>query len=153
MHYGDNHKGVCLEIDKEKFIAENINGTQNTIKIDPDYLREIKYFNNINTITVDYDKFKSKISKKYTQQLQKQNIENLCFTKLNDWSYESEYRLLHISNNTENEYCSIRNSLTSIYLGINFCMPFAEALRKNCHPIKIHRLLYTAGSMYPQPYR
>lgn len=151
-HYGSKHKGVCLEIDKDKFIAENICDTQNTIKINPDYLRQIDYSSRLNTIFLDYDEFKSKDLNIYIQQLRKEKMNELYFTKLNDWSYESEYRLLHISKNTENEYCSIRNSLTSIYLGVDFCMPFAEAIRKICPDIKIHRLLYTAGSMYLQPY-
>ena len=36
-HYGDNHKGVCLCLDKEKFIQENSD------KISPDLFKPIMY--------------------------------------------------------------------------------------------------------------
>ena len=152
-HYGSKHKGVCLEIDKEKFIRENLCESKNTIEINPAYLRKINYNDYIGAISVDYDMVKSTASKKYIEQLRNENIEKLYFTKLSDWSYESEYRLLHISKNTENEYCSIRDSLNSIYLGVDFFLPFAETIKKICPNIQMHLLIYVEGRMHPQSYR
>ena len=37
-HYGDNHKGVCLELDKTQFIEENKN------IIDPNLIKPIHYY-------------------------------------------------------------------------------------------------------------
>ena len=55
-------------------------------------------------------------------------MDYLFFTKNSEWGSECEIRLIYFSNKNENEYCTIRNSLTNIYLGVDFHNSYLTAI-------------------------
>jgi hypothetical protein len=118
--YGDNHKGVCLELDKNKFVEENRK------EYDFSLFRKIEYFKfDYSSIAsnkkIDLLRLDSLGELKYLKdEFRKEHLDFLFFTKNSEWESESEVRLIHFSSNDNNEFCTIENSLTNIHLGINF---------------------------------
>jgi len=121
-HYGDNHKGICLEINKELFIKEN------SKKYDFNLFKEVEYFefdrNNLpEHKNIDHSIMNEIGMEKYLKEyFRKEHLDFLFFTKNKEWESESEIRLLHFSDTDDNEYCTINKSLKNIHLGINFNM-------------------------------
>jgi len=114
--YGQNHKGICLVIDFEKFINENKKFI-NEYRI---HKKQVIYRNfQYKEIPVQLYGMSPENQKKHKPKClcefwtDKQNdetfVENRFFTKNLDWKGESEYRFL-----------SIKNSLSMVILGINF---------------------------------
>jgi hypothetical protein len=131
--YGDNHKGICLTIDKEKFIKNN--------KIDINWFREIKYksFRSIRAghlkderAVINSDKYKRDTINylKNDFRMDDKNRDILFFTKDTEWESEQEVRYLCFSDNNENEYLSIKDSLVGITLGVNFHSSYIPAIEK-----------------------
>jgi hypothetical protein len=135
--YGDNHKGVCIILNKEDFLKENVkkidfkNRIQYKSEIRPPLLDE-KYSRLEGYKEIEINRIISKFRKE------------IFFTKLNDWKGENEFRIINYKKTSE-EYCSIKNSLYGIILGINsnkilascilnFFKPFAREI----HLFKAH---------------
>lgn len=75
-HYGDNHKGMCLEFNRDKYPFDK------SIKV--------KYVKEVPVITYqDLISTEERLSEVFT---------NLCLTKSDVWSYESEWRILTEAN-------------------------------------------------------
>lgn len=111
-HYGDNHKGVCLEIETDKL---DIHSNENLISKDVNYASELL----ITELPSPSEKMK--INADYlnyiTEHIEK-NIEKILFTKDNSWKYEQEHRVLHkVDNKEEVNYLDITNALERIILG------------------------------------
>lgn len=107
-HYADNCKGVCIIIDKERFVEEN----KDIIDTHFCKFEEIKYgFANVaNDSNYENNVI---IAKEYVFR----NYKPLFFLKHNDWQSENEYRLL------VTEYVgvfSILRSIKHIVLGKRF---------------------------------
>ncbi|MBN2890880.1 MAG: DUF2971 domain-containing protein [Bacteroidales bacterium] len=97
-HYADNHKGICLELNTHKFLYEN----------NPNFI-----FDNVDyALTAEYNKFS--ITKNTTK---KEILKKLVFLKRDDWSSENEWRLFSLEGE---DFCSIKESLESIILGLDF---------------------------------
>ncbi len=148
-HYGDNHKGLCLEFDMSKFIKENKD------VINQKLFKSIKYeaFNSKkfnNHISIDYTK-KNKFGKeKYLKgRFRKKYMNYLYFTKAKEWEHENEIRLLHFSSNKEKEYVSIKNSLKGIYFGVDFDEHYLPAINELTKGIYKYTLTYIEGRMNP----
>jgi hypothetical protein len=106
-HYAENHRGVCLEIDFDKFIKEN------------DSIPNFK-FQNIKYKQVErpYLHFQRRLSKEENiENTIKTQFEVLFLTKSNYWEKEYEKRLLIIDDN--HCFLSIRKSLKGIYYGLS----------------------------------
>jgi len=124
-HYGDMHKGVCIEIDYEEFVKENVAyiNTGNFKCIE--YVNPKSYTDKIVTDRYKQIDFTSKnCTEEFINYIRKRfRIEHkdyLYFTKSVEWEHEQEFRLLHFSNENSNEFCSIKKSLKGIYLGVDF---------------------------------
>jgi hypothetical protein len=108
--YADNHKGICIIVDKEEFIKENIKNF--------DFRGKVKYQSEINTPILDESYinpsgYKDLDLKKIISKFHKE----IFFTKLSDWKGENEYRIINYRNPSI-EYCSINKSLYGIIMGI-----------------------------------
>ena len=133
--YGCNHQGVCLVIDKEKFIEENdIDGINS-------FLKEINY--NSSASNQIY-KESRKLNTNYEQaaeELLSYNFDRIFFTKHHDWLTENEIRFV---TNLNRKFCTIENSLTKIILGMDFNLKYrpsiSEQLKKR--KIQIQRINY-----------
>ncbi|TVZ56623.1 Protein of unknown function (DUF2971) [Lutibacter sp. Hel_I_33_5] len=106
-HYGKNHKGLCLEIDVDKFIEENT--SINFFKFE-----NIKYLFEKKP-SIYWDKRLSK--EENINNIIKKNYKSLFLTKSKYWEKESEIRLLLIDN-TRN-YLKIKKSLSGVYVGLS----------------------------------
>jgi hypothetical protein len=109
--YGDNHRGVCLKINLEKFCEENSIDDQTRI------LKEVEYSSRINHGLTNYSSDLDLNYHKVVNQLIKDNLNTLYFIKHKDWQTEREIRFVSLENK---EFCSIKNSLDSILLGMEF---------------------------------
>lgn len=138
--YGDNHEGVCLEIDLNSFKEENsalINEKLfKPIIYDESYKMPLSLMADFNVITA------KGISDFVKDDLRMDNIDYFFFKKNKEWESESEVRLLYISENEENEYCTIKKSLSRIILGVDFIEQYYPSIKKNCENIPIQKLSY-----------
>lgn len=116
-HYAENHTGICLEIDKDIFIEENKNIIQT------DFFQKICYFDyeteKIIHPTVDYTKINDNADY-IKKEFRFDNAKHIYFTKSKEWENENEFRLIHLSEEKNDEFCKIEKSLKNIYLGIKF---------------------------------
>lgn len=130
-HYGDNHKGICLEIDTEKFIREN---------------RHIEFFKFEN---IGYELNKKPMIRWDKKLTKEENISNIIETyfdfmflsKSHFWEKESEKRLLIKSENRV--FLKIESSLTAVYSGLYTNIVY-DSLIENLLPerVKYYRLNY-----------
>lgn len=111
-HYGDSHKGCCIEID-----------------VDEDQLKRKNYF--LKHITYNNEELLCP-SHELTA------FDYLC-KKLTPWQYEDEWRILSDSSNIESGVCYLKNvTITKVYLGCKFntnessimLVEFKELLKK-----------------------
>jgi len=125
--YGQNHEGICFEIDLNSFNKEN----RETIKEYKIIDRKVDYkfhqFSYLPTPKFGVNRDKCPEHKPYSPtKFWKEFIENekevneRFFTKNIDWGGESEYRFLTFSNDSEDIYLSIKESLSKVILGLNF---------------------------------
>lgn len=148
-YYGGNHEGVCLGLDKEEFIIENQS------VIDTKNLRKIDYFKldleqGYEFKTVNHILLEEIGREKYIKEVFRQdNLRHLYFTKNKEWESEDEIRLLHFSSNTADEFCSIRNSLKNIYLGVDFDENNLQKLIDMCPRVDIYKLEFQEVRMKP----
>jgi len=105
-HYGDNYKGVSLNICPISLIEEN----NRTLFFDK----------------VQYEKPKSNIVME-GEMKPEELIQALFFSKRPDWDSEKEWRLLSLNNEG---MCNIRKSLKSIILGLDFDHAFSPSIKK-----------------------
>lgn len=144
-HYGDGHKGICIQLDKEEFLKEN------SETISAEYMRKVNYKEFDPTKPheghkmVDYNSMKQVGNEQYLKEhFRKMHLDYLYFTKDKEWESEKETRLMHFSEKKENEYCSIQKSLKHIYLGVDFNDNYLPSIIALCPDIPISKLEYTA---------
>lgn len=120
-HYADSHKGICMKINTRKFIKENENLNCN--------FRGVKYISKTKFNWFEISEATSKDD----------ILEDLVFSKRDDWSSENEWRLFSLEGVG---FCSVANSLESIILGLDFdisSLPLIRLLKGET--IKIEKIL------------
>lgn len=128
-HYGDLHKGVCLELDREAFIEENSSKYDFSL-FQPIHYHQFDYYSTPKHKLVDHDSIARDGLEEYLKgQFRMDNLRFLFFTKNDEWESECEIRLLHFSEAKEMEFCSIISSLRNIHLGVNFNEDNVEPLK------------------------
>ena len=147
-NYGDRHKGICLEIDKNGFIQEN--------NLRSKYFRKIRY-KAYNPYTfhehkeIDYTEKNRLGQEQYLRKnFRNKHLDYLYFTKTKEWESEKEMRLIYFSDKRENEYVSIKNSLTKIYLGVDFNDKYLPSIVALTGGIEKYKLEYNEGRMTPK---
>ena len=129
--YAENHKGICLEIDKDLFIEENKESFKHW------FGKSINYGDSNNSPSIDYDKIEEEGIESYIKSFQHKEMDFLFFRKFYDWEAEREYRIIHFSENTNNEFAKIEKSLKRIILGIDFNEIYLPTLIKLANKTKI----------------
>jgi len=147
--YGDRHQGVCLELDKNDFIQEN-----HEITSKKGNFSNITYINPLSKfkghIQIDYTQLEKLGEDKYLRNTFRRKFKKqLYFTKTKEWQSEQEVRLIHFSDNTNDEFCSINKSLRRIILGVDFKEQYKPALEKYFDK-KIIKLEYYDGRLRPE---
>ena len=149
-HYGDNHKGICLELDKEEFLKENED------IINSNFLKEIIYYKFDITKPVEHKRVNHAFmefmgKEKYLREkFRNENLDYLYYTKNKEWESEQEIRLLHFSENKTNEYCSIKKCLKNIFVGVDFNGAYLPSLISLCPDITISKLDYQSVRLIPK---
>jgi hypothetical protein len=149
VHYGESHKGICLELDKDEFLKENSD------LINSDLLKPIRYFEfkireKYDHITVHYKTNNKEEHERYIKNdFRHEHLEHLYFTKNKEWDSEAEIRLIHFSNNPEYEFVSIKKSLKNIYVGVDFDEANLPKLTSVCPNIDIYKLEFKEVRMTP----
>jgi hypothetical protein len=149
-YYGDNHKGLCIELDKDKFLSENKN------IIDSNLLRKISYYEfdikkPVEHKWVNHHFMEHMGKEKYLRKnFRNENLEYLYFTKDKEWESENEVRLVYFSENQENEYCTIQNCISNIFVGVDFNNAYLPSIIKTCPEIAISKLHYQSVRLIPK---
>jgi hypothetical protein len=133
--YGDNHKGVCLVIDKEKFSKEN--NIDNIIT----FLQEINYESSASNQIYKESKDLNTNYDQATDNLINYNLNTIFFSKHHDWISENEIRFVTKS---DRKFCSIENSLQKIVLGMDFNLKYRPSIIEQIgeRKIQIQRIEY-----------
>jgi hypothetical protein len=106
-HYGDNHKGICIVLNKDKFIKENYK----IIK----FKGLVKYKLKFDFLTIGVSNFETSNKNYYIDEFINTHYKELFFQKHYDWRSESEFRIVSFETN----YCSIFESIEGIIYGLN----------------------------------
>ena len=122
--YADRQKGLCLRIDKKKFLEEN--------KSKILYKGIVKYDIEIPKVTIDIPLKKG--AKPDISKFIKTKRKDLFFYKNYNYEGEQEYRVIRESSNKDQEYFSIKNSLEAIILGFDFNLNYLPAIKKLSKP-------------------
>ena len=133
--YGDNHKGVCLVIDKEKFSKENNIDNITT------FLQEINYESSASNQIYKESKDLNTNYDQATDNLIDYNLNTIFFSKHHDWITENEIRFV---TNSDRKFCSIENSLQKIVLGMDFNLKYRPSIIEQIgeRKIQIQRIEY-----------
>jgi hypothetical protein len=152
-HYGERHKGICLKIHKEKFERENETiikrGSINSVtyyELDLSkqfYHPEVQYPQN-----QSQDAFKSYLRNEFRHE----NMEFLYFLKREEWFTEHEVRLVIFSDSKEKEYCSIRDSLAGIILGLDYNSKNDHRIYSFSQDIPFSKMDYTGDRIVEKAY-
>lgn len=148
--YGENHKGICIELNKEKFILEN------QIKILPGMFKEMDYYEfdidkPLIHKSIDFDRIRDIGLEKYIRnEFRPNNIDYLFFTKNYEWESEHEFRLIYFSDLIENEYCGINTCIESIFLGIDFNENYLPSINEKVPDINIESLDFKGVRLVPK---
>lgn len=124
--YGDNHKGVCLKIDYDKFCQEN--EIDNEVR----FISNVEYATELNHNLIKTDKQFDNDYEKVTLQLIRDNLDKLFFLKHRDWNTEREIRYLSLK---ANSYCSIKGSIDSIIVGMDFKRRYLPSIITQMSPV------------------
>jgi hypothetical protein len=108
-HYAENHKGICLKINTQKYLFENKSIKSAFDKMDYISKAEFNRFEIFEETTEDVI------------------LKKLVFQKRDDWSSENEWRLFSMEGE---EYCSIMKSLEAIILGLEFDQTLLPTIEK-----------------------
>jgi hypothetical protein len=138
FQYGENHKGVCLQIDKKKFIAEN----EDLINRDLTFFKEIEYTNKNKYPFINFKEIEDD-SDSYLKGFIKANHRHLYFQKNRDWETEHEVRLIQFS--ATDTYYSIKESLNNVILGLGFEKKKLQLLLKQMDSAKLRKADYDDG--------
>jgi hypothetical protein len=144
--YGDAHKGICLEINREEFEDENsdVIANANSFKMEPVTYKVSKSF----SLKVD---LKDQTPESYfgSRKFIEDNYKEYIFTKDHSWCTEHEYRMAKLlCNGEEDEYLSIKKSLRRILVGLHFPEDGLKALKEivNDETILIERIHFQFNS-------
>lgn len=129
--YAEDHRGVCIGIDKNIFEKELQKINNNIFK--DDCLKQVWYHKPYNgRSSVFFD------SQKEIETNLLNNKENLLLTKFNDYKEESEMRALYYSNESEELLkINIEESIKTITLGDNMPEIYKKMIRKYLEREKI----------------
>lgn len=148
-YYADNHKGICIALNKERFIEENRN------YIHPELFKDIKYYEfkvakAEKHVEIDFEQIRSRGIYAYiVGEFRPKNIDYFFFTKDKEWESERECRLIYFSQSKVLEYCTINNCIDSIYLGIDFNKNYLAAIKDKVPNIEILHLDYKGVRLVP----
>lgn len=131
-HYGERHKGLCVELDFDEFKLENI--SSGIFKFE-----NVEY-ENIEKPQLYWNKNLSKAEN--IKNLIQTHYKSLFLSKSEYWEKEYEKRLLIISD--EQHYLKINKSLTAIYFGLLTHPNYYQAIKRLINPnrTKLYRLYY-----------
>jgi hypothetical protein len=129
--YGGRHKGVCIGINLAKFIEEN------RCYIKDGLFKPVKYFSPKDlkrTIFTERYKYVDITRLDHEPGYLKNGfrveyLDYLFFSKSIEWQHEQEFRLISFSDKIEDEFCSIKNSLSHVVLGIDFNMKYLPSIK------------------------
>lgn len=139
--YGENHLGVCLDIDFDKLKEENKEFLFGCKTDKVSYLSRIKY------PVINYDKIRELGMDEFIKEYRNANINQLFFTKFIDWETEREFRILFVDENNKDRFLSIKKSLNRIILGIDFNECYLPSIFKLAKGTPVEKLNYINNNL------
>lgn len=124
--YANNHNGVCIVIDKSKFIKEvkrQVNSQDEVVYGDVAYV-DVSPMPNHNALkpqpfVINIDTLESFGRKEYVLRHLSTYYKELFFQKLQDWKDESEWRCIVFTSDANDIYIKLKHSFVGIIYGNN----------------------------------
>jgi len=145
--YGESNQGICIEVDFEKFIKENLK-TMKEFDIQHDKveynmfqyqgLPRILVGMAVEHLASHHPLSTYQLWEKY--QKNTEFVQERFFTKNMDWAGEAEYRFLTFSKSDPEIDLSFVNSISQVILGMNFSRYFLPSIFKLIPQNKISML-------------
>jgi hypothetical protein len=105
-HYGNNHRGVCLIINKAKFLKQN----EKKLKFEGLVRYKLKF----KVPILDARRLRDGEKNNYFKEIIDTYFNEFFFQKHYDWRSEAEFRIVSF----ETEFCSISESIEGIIYGL-----------------------------------
>ena len=117
--YGDNHRGVCLAFDREQFISQLTDELADSAQI---MARPVQYVRTLSLDALPSDPPEEQTPDGFyaaADDYLEKNAERLLFTKLIDWSGESEFRFVAVRHSEDPEPIDVSfgDSLRAVICG------------------------------------
>lgn len=155
-HFGGRSSGVCLEIDREKFLEDLEQATAGKVSIlsgDVHYSDSgdrAKYLANLEVDSIN------DVTKEGIYGHLVQNSTAAFFTKDSNWSYEDEFRVVALTSCGEYVFAPLLRSLKRIILGDGVDPSVVEAIRwilfRSGMNVNVDRMIWHSTATF-SPYR
>lgn len=135
-HYAQNHRGICLELDTDKFIDENHHHLG-------DYKFDSVFYGKLEAPYIRGNPTLKK--EELISTFIRSNYKYLFFRKSKYWEHENEKRLVIF--NRQQKYLSIKNALIGIYFGLSMPYSYRPSIDRyiNETQTKIYDLYYESN--------
>lgn len=120
--YADNHKGICLVLDREKMVKRFNDKFKSLYHVSDEIsyvINENRMEKQINAYSIYTSELKGKDIEEVVENRIKTYADIYYFTKHPDWRDENEYRFLVKNNSKEDLYIDIDGILQYIIMGTN----------------------------------
>jgi hypothetical protein len=153
--YAGNHAGVCLVLSKDALLAaaEEATAAHGALEHGSVTYRDSQI--TIEASGVDLQSIHQRGMDEVLTEHLDQHVEELFFTKLEDWASEVEYRLMIRWDAEDELYVDLQNALKGVIAGHGVADEWAPALEALCDPRDIHlaRMWWQNGLPTPVPFK
>jgi Protein of unknown function (DUF2971) len=152
--YADNHKGVCLLLDRQELVQE---ATRVAAPLGRLEHRSVTYRDGeigFEASGVDLNRILKQSVNEVLEAHLDEHVDELFFTKLNDWASEVEYRFLLRWDSEEELFVDVAKVLRGVIAGHAVADEYAPAFQALCEPpgIKLARIWWKNGRPVPVPF-
>lgn len=148
-HYGENHKGVCLQLNGMKLDEQIKNAFPEVHSGDVEYSDKLLYNSQKEWIPKDkLEKLNDTDLREWLRKYFIRHHEAIFLKKSKDWENEYEFRwLVHNEKDCPEFIPIINNIVEEIVLGCDFHIAYLESLFKFCGDlgIQVYKIYWTNG--------
>jgi hypothetical protein len=130
--YADNHRGVCLCLDRETLIEKATHTVRHQGKLEHDPVTYVDAAIATEARTIIMNNIRDQSVSQTFDEHVKTHLHELFFTKLKDWESEMAYRLALPTDDDLPVFVGIREALRAVVLGERVSDVYLPAVAKPC---------------------